>query len=81
VKIPGAFATAGSDQTVSPAAIESAFVTANPGLSPAGMAAVCEDGHFTELRICLDKDLNFRRCVEVDRSSCRSSEVLVPGGQ
>jgi ribonuclease T2 len=78
VRIPMEFTTATRDRRVNPAAIESAFAAANPGLSPAGMAAICSRGHFAELRICLDKSLNFRRCVEVDRRSCRGAPTLVP---
>jgi ribonuclease T2 len=78
IRIPEQFAGPSRDQTLTPAAIESAFAAANPGLSPAGMSTDCEDGHFNELRICLDRQLNFRRCVEIDRRSCRTSAITVP---
>jgi ribonuclease T2 len=79
IKIPADLFDGSRDRRLSPAAIESALAAANPGLSPAGMAATCKEGHLVELRICLDKALDFRRCVEVDRDTCRASQILVPG--
>ncbi|MEO8667430.1 MAG: ribonuclease T2 [Bauldia sp.] len=78
VHIPAPLLKVGEDSMVKPEVIEGAFAAANPGLTPAGMAAVCSDGHFEELRVCFDKSLNFRRCAEVDRGTCRSPRTLVP---
>lgn len=78
VRIPTAFQDVPQDRRLDPVAIEQAFADANPGLSPFGMAAVCDENGFTELRICLDKTLRFRRCVEVDRNGCRRTPILVP---
>jgi ribonuclease T2 len=78
IRIPEPLLKVGEDSMVRPSIIEGAFAAANPGLVPAGMAAVCSDGHFVELRICLDKALNFRRCVEVDRDTCRAERTLIP---
>ena len=78
IRVPQDLFDGARDRRVSAAAIESAMAAANPGLSPSGMAATCRDGHFVELRICLDKDLGFRRCVEVDRDTCRAPQMLLP---
>jgi ribonuclease T2 len=81
VKIPPEFATAGRDRRSSPAQIEAAFASANPGLSPNAMAAICGPDGFTELRICMDKDLRYRSCPNVERSACRLPQIAIPGAQ
>jgi ribonuclease T2 len=78
IRIPAAFQDAPRDQRLAPAAIEQAFAAANPGLSPRAMAVVCDRDGFAELRICMDKALRFRACVQVDRSGCRDGRILVP---
>lgn len=67
---PSAFALA-------PQEVEAAFARANPGLSQAAMATICEDGRLTEMRICFTKSLNFRNCPEVDRRACRARSVTI----
>jgi ribonuclease T2 len=64
--------------TVSPTAIENAFVAANPRLSQNGMSVQCRRGAFTEIRICLTKDLAFRDCPEVDADTCRAGSITMP---
>jgi ribonuclease T2 len=81
ISIPDEYAAPDRVLTVSPAAIESAFVAANRGLSPRGIAVTCEQGHLDEVRICLTKDLDFRTCPEVDRNACRASRIAVPALQ
>lgn len=81
IAIPDELAAPDRVLTLNPAAIESAFVSANRGLSPRGMAVTCEQGHLDEVRICLTKALDFRTCPEVDRSGCRASRIAVPALQ
>jgi ribonuclease T2 len=78
VRIPVEFKDAPRDRRLAPAAIEQAFAAANPGLSQRGMAVSCDRDGFAELRICMDKALRFRACVQVDRGGCRDSRILVP---
>ncbi len=66
------------DATLSPRAIEQAFIAANPRLVDRGIAVVCSRGQLEEVRICLTKSLEFRRCPEVDRRGCRAGEITVP---
>ncbi len=69
------------EETVSrltPIEIERAFAGANPGLRPEMMAVQCNRGIFTEIRICIDKDLKgFRACREVDRDACRAGRIRI----
>lgn len=56
--------------------IETAFVRANPGLAPAGIAVACDGRRLEEVRICMTRDLGFRTCEEVDRRGCRPDRIL-----
>jgi ribonuclease T2 len=64
--------------TTSPEAVERAFVAANPGLAPDMVAVTCDRTRLREVRICMDKDLRFRACAEVDRQACRRQEIRLP---
>jgi ribonuclease T2 len=70
--------TLSDGQRLAPDAIEAAFADANPGLSPAGISVQCRGGRFTEIRICLTKDLAFRACDEVDADTCRAGSIEIP---
>jgi ribonuclease T2 len=78
VKIPPEYINLQEPLSVTPAAVEEAFKTANPGLSPNGMAIGCDKKRLTEVRICLSKELQFRDCAEIARRSCSRDQVLMP---
>jgi ribonuclease T2 len=78
VKIPEQFIDLAEPKTIAPADVEDAFVKANPGLSGAAIAVTCDRTRLSEVRICLNKDLQFRSCEEIDRRACRSDSVLMP---
>ncbi len=78
IKIPDDFLDLSDTKTVTPAAVEDAFIKANPGLSNAGIAVTCNRTRLSEVRICLSKDLQFRACDEVDHQACRRDEVTMP---
>ena len=78
VKTPADFMSADREREVSPADVERAFIDANPGMKPAGIAVQCRDGDMQEVRVCMTKDLAFRPCADVDRRACRASRVSVP---
>lgn len=65
-------------QSLSPARIEAAFAAVNPGLGADGMSVQCRDRRFTEIRICLTKDLAFRDCDEVDADRCSAASIAIP---
>ncbi len=77
VAIPATF-TGKPPGRLSPRAIEAAFVAANRGLTTGGLSVQCRDGRFTEIRVCLTKDLAFRPCAEVDADSCHARSLGVP---
>jgi ribonuclease T2 len=78
VKIPDDYLQLNEAKTIAPAEIEDAFVKANPGLSTSAIAVTCSSTRLSEVRICLNKDLQFRSCEEIDRRGCRRDQVTMP---
>jgi ribonuclease T2 len=78
VKIPPEYSNLQQPLSVTPAAVEDAFVKANPGLKPSSMAVVCDRNRLTEVRLCLSKDLKFRDCPDVVRHGCRRDQLVMP---
>ncbi|MDZ4310760.1 MAG: ribonuclease T2 [Cypionkella sp.] len=62
VAIPPIFAKITKDLSVPATVIEDAFAEANPGIARDQMTVTCRQGMIQELRICLTKDLEPRRC-------------------
>ena len=78
VKIPEEYLELSAPKTVAPAEIEEAFIKANPGLSASAVAVTCDKNRLSEVRICMNKDLQFRACEEIDRRACRREQVTMP---
>jgi ribonuclease T2 len=78
VKIPPEYVDLQAPLSVTPAAVEDAFVKANPDLSPNSMAIGCDKKRLTEVMICLSKELKFRDCAEIARRSCRRDQLIMP---
>lgn len=79
VTIPPALRAVSSPRSVDPQLVEKAFIAANPGLPADAIAVTCNRRRLQEVRICMDTNLKFRSCGEVDRNSCRSRSVnLLP---
>jgi ribonuclease T2 len=78
VKIPPEFLRLSEAKTVAPDDVESAFIKANPGLTPGGIAVTCNRTRLSEVRICLSKDLQFRDCEEIDKRACKRDQVTMP---
>jgi ribonuclease T2 len=78
VKIPEAYLELTRTITVTPNDVEEAFVKANTGMSRAGIAVTCNSHRLSEVRVCLTKDFQFRDCADVDRRSCRRSQIVMP---
>jgi ribonuclease T2 len=78
VKIPAEYLDLTAPLTVTPDAVEEAFVKSNPGLTRAGIAVSCDSKRLSEVRICLSKDLQFRDCAETDNRTCRRDTLVMP---
>ena len=57
--------------------VEEAFVEANPGLDPDMITMTCRDGRVMEARICLTRDLSFRRCGADVLRDCALEDALL----
>ena len=78
VAIPGKLKRLRRGERIPPDEIEALFSIANPGLTEAGIAVSCKRGQLAEVRICMDRNLQYRACQEVDRRGCRGRPVNVP---
>jgi ribonuclease T2 len=47
-------------------------------LSSSAIAVTCDKTRLSEVRICMNKDLQFRACEEIDRRACRREQVTMP---
>ena len=80
IAIPRSLADPAQETQVAAHEIEDAFTAANPGLSSRGIAVSCKDESLAEVRVCLTKSLDFRRCAEVDERGCNARRLRVPAG-
>ena len=62
VTIPPIFAKITKDLSVPASVIEDAFAESNPQIARDQMTVTCQSGMIQEIRICLTKDLEPRRC-------------------
>ena len=78
VNIPQAYVDPPAALTVAPAAVERAFVAANPTLPDDGVTVTCSGKFLSEVRLCLTKDLKFRACADIARHGCRRDRLSMP---
>lgn len=77
IRLPERIASGAETATLSADAIETAFTDANPGLSKRGISISCDGKRLEEVRICLNRDMTFRDCPELDRKGCRASSTEI----
>lgn len=59
--------------------VEQAFIKDNQGLDPNEVTVTCKSGYIQEVRICLTRDLEFRRCgADVIRDCTLDDALLEP---
>jgi ribonuclease T2 len=78
VKIPPEYTDLQDPLNVTPAAVEAAFIKANPNLSTESMAIESDNKRLIGVRICLSKELQFRSCAQIARRSCRREQLIMP---
>ncbi|WP_445466106.1 ribonuclease T2 family protein [Faunimonas sp. B44] len=81
VRIPESLGDADRARTFSARDVEHAFIAANPGMSERGIALSCRGGHLADVRICMTRELQFRRCPEVDRNGCQDRRLRLPAAR
>jgi ribonuclease T2 len=78
VTVPEPYRRTQQEIEPSPAKVEDDFIVANPGLSGRAVAVTCSRSNGVEVRVCLSKRLDFRRCAQVDASYCRQRLITLP---
>jgi ribonuclease T2 len=79
VTLPKEIASGAAPRTLSADAIEGAFISVNPAMTKQGIAISCDGPKLEEVRICMNKDLSFRTCPQVDRRGCQSKAAdIIP---
>lgn len=77
IAISPVFPRVNKDLKVPAAVIEDAFLDANPGLSRDQVTVTCRQGMIQEVRICLTKDLDPRRCGADTIRDCRMPDAVL----
>lgn len=67
--------------TISAKEVENAFIRSNRGLDPDEIAVTCDGRLMREVRICLDRSLDFIACPAVDNAGCRRPRLAMPRKQ
>ena len=67
--------------TISPKEVENAFIRTNRGLDADEIAVACDGRLMREVRICLDRSLDFIACPAVDSAGCRTPRLAMPRKQ
>lgn len=79
ITIPERYRRGVSADDISPADVTHDFIAANPGLTSEMLSVTCKQGLLEEVRICLSRTLQPRRCAEADAEMCRTRTISVPG--
>lgn len=77
IAISSVFPRINKDLKVPAKVIEGAFLEANPGLSRDQVTVTCKQGMIQEVRICLTKDLEPRRCGADTIRDCRMQDAVL----
>lgn len=77
ITLPPVFGQVTRDLTLPASVVEDAFLDANPGLAPDQITVTCKAGLVQEVRICLTKDLDPRRCAADTIRDCRLPDAVL----
>ncbi|MGR3890671.1 ribonuclease T2 family protein [Pseudomonas sp. 1152_12] len=58
--------------------ITALFRESNPAMGNHGMAVICKGRVFSEVRVCLSKELRFAGCPASVKSQCRGGDIRIP---
>jgi len=78
IAVPADYRRPEGQQTVDPKSVEAKFIEANRSLTPEAISVSCDDGYFSEVRLCMTKDLVFRPCPALERRSCNAKTITMP---
>jgi ribonuclease T2 len=77
VRLPEVFEDLPRDIELPARVVEDAFLEANPGLSRDQITVTCSDGMIQEVRLCLTRDLQPRRCGADVIRDCRLPDAVM----
>jgi len=77
VKIPAKYQSPKAPLVVPVKEFRQALIDANPGLKSENFAMYCDDRYLREVRVCMDKSLNFRACGERIRDACGLAKMVL----
>lgn len=77
ITIPQALRNLDQDVKLPARVVEEAFLEANPKLAPDMITVTCNNARIDEVRICLTKDLEPRRCGADTLRDCRMPDALL----
>ncbi|HLQ19254.1 MAG TPA: ribonuclease T2 [Tabrizicola sp.] len=77
VRVPEVLTRMRESLEVPASVIEDAFLESNPGLLPDQITITCKEGLIQEVRICLSKDLKYRRCGPDVNRDCRLEDAVL----
>jgi ribonuclease T2 len=78
IAIPRAYARLDKPLRVTASQVRASFVQANPGLSPEGLAIICDKSRLREVRVCFNKGGGLRKCSVSVRDQCSAGPVTMP---
>lgn len=77
ITLPPVFKKLTKDMKLPASVVEDAFLEANPGMSRDQITVTCDQGMIQEVRVCLTKDLEPRRCGSDAIRDCRMKDALM----
>lgn len=78
VKIPASFQAPTKPLQLTAQQILTAFYQSNPTLAQGSIVAICSGPELSEIRICMDKNLNAQSCGKAVKTQCRDGNIRVP---
>ncbi|MBV8743112.1 MAG: ribonuclease T2 [Sinobacteraceae bacterium] len=81
MKIPAALESPPAEQSLTADQIARLFESANPGMPEGALTLACNRDSFSEIRVCLTKDLLIRACGRRVRSSCPAVSLQIPASR
>ncbi|QYZ69902.1 ribonuclease T2 family protein [Neotabrizicola shimadae] len=77
VTLPPVFQRLAQEVELPASVVEDAFLEVNPGLSRDQITVTCDDGMIQEVRLCLTRDLEPRRCGADVIRDCRLKDAVM----
>jgi ribonuclease T2 len=77
IVVPARYKNPTSAMTIKARRLKQDLVSANPRFTEKSFAVLCQDHFLSEVRICLDKNLEPRACSAEVKDSCPSEKIIL----